>query len=175
MTPLIKDGHTSAIMFDHGVAVDVTIYQEIELLQNVMSKEDNQTPRQQNVPFESTVHYHSIVNNEFGPEKVVIFVVVARDAQTSLGRRVLCLSSTLPFLSLLHLPHHRLEDHLLNHFHRVSLSIVSTSIMYRCRICQQHGKVVQSASKGNFMTHLGTVHNMGPYCCSVCPYKKCRK
>jgi hypothetical protein len=39
----------------------------------------------------------------------------------------------------------------------------------------QNGKVVQSASKGNFMTHLGTVHNMGPYCYSVCPYKKCRK
>jgi hypothetical protein len=110
-----------------------------------------------------------------GQRKSTIFVDVARGAQTSFGRRVLCLFSTLPFLSLLHLPHHRLEDHLLDHYHRIFLSIVSTSIMYRCRLCQQRGKVAQSASKGNFMTHLGTVHNMGPYCCSVCTYRKCRK
>jgi hypothetical protein len=56
----------------------------------------------------------------------------------------------------------------------ILLSIEATAIMYQDRLCHQDGKIMQSGSKGNFMTHLGTVHDMGPYCCSVCTYKKCR-
>jgi hypothetical protein len=47
--------------------------------------------------------------------------------------------------------------------------------MYRCRVCQQQGKIVDCNSKGNLMTPLGNVHAMGLYHCSPCPYVKCRK
>jgi hypothetical protein len=51
---------------------------------------------------------------------------------------------------------------------------VKMSNRYRCRMCQHNGQVVQFRTKGNVIAHLGTVHSMGPYRCSVCPHTKCR-
>jgi hypothetical protein len=63
------------------------------------------TLRQQGVPFLTTVHYHSTINSELGPEKEEDLVDVVRGAQTSFGRRVPCLgiqqAAHLPFCTTL--------------------------------------------------------------------------
>ncbi|KAG9853646.1 hypothetical protein KCU98_g2884, partial [Aureobasidium melanogenum] len=49
--------------------------------------------------------------------------------------------------------------------------------MYRCRECFHNGTIVDRASKGNMKSHLGSVHSMGPFRCSVtgCAYASVRR
>ncbi|KAG9800866.1 hypothetical protein KCU95_g229, partial [Aureobasidium melanogenum] len=48
---------------------------------------------------------------------------------------------------------------------------------YRCRECAHNGKIVNCASDGNMKSHLGLVHRMGPFRCSVpgCTYVSVRR
>ncbi|KAH0367810.1 hypothetical protein KCU65_g4419, partial [Aureobasidium melanogenum] len=48
---------------------------------------------------------------------------------------------------------------------------------YRCRECAHNGKMVNCRSYGNMKSHLGLVHRMGPFRCSVpgCTYVSIRR